>query len=324
MFPTSHRFVEGAQALRGFRPVAPWPRQPDSPLSAARSEIWVPRAALASCVRAVMSRDTTGVTLDEAQRYSHFPVTPTCTITWYFRGECHLLAPDHPARADTPRRPIARISFGGPLTRPIIVWNPGPIHAMVVLLMPDAVAQLTGLEPSDFLDRALPVEEVLDQSWLAFCREVDEARNDIERVRLIESFLLPRWQRVGPQATLSGRLIADWSQAIALRAANSGLGRSLRQAERRIKQWTGQPLRELRGIGRSERAFFDAVAGVKSGEVSWSDVAANNGYADQAHLCRDTRRITGFAPDELRRRVATEESFWSYRLWGYSEGMPGD
>ena len=51
------------------------------------------------------------------------------------------------------------------------------------------------------------------------------------------------------------------------------------------------------------------VAGVST------DVAQASGYADQSHLCRETRRITGFTPDDLYRRIAEEESFWSYRVW---------
>ncbi|MBI3149924.1 MAG: helix-turn-helix transcriptional regulator [Betaproteobacteria bacterium] len=286
--------------------------------------MWLPRPPLASCLRAVMCRDTRGVNLDETQRFNHFPVSPTCSITWYFTGTAELVSPAFPASGEHPHTPIERITFGGPITRPIVVRNPGPIHAMVVLLLPDAIAQLTGIDPNGYLDRVVPVQEAFDLPWQDFCRAVDEAPDDAQRVALIEDFLLPRWRHARPEANRASHLIADWSQALALRAATSGLGRSLRQTERRIKQWTGQALRELQGIGRSERAFFDAVVGVKAGEVNWSEVAANTGYADQSHLCRQTRRITGFAPDELRRRIATEESFWAYRLWGYSEGTIED
>jgi len=134
----------------------------------------------------------------------------------------------------------------------------------------------------------------------------------------------PRWRAARPQATFTGRLLNDWSHSLALRAATVGLGRSRRQFERRIKQWTGQTLRELRGRERSEQAFFDVVTALKDGDVNWSEVASNNGYADQSHLCRQTRRVTGFAPEELRRRIATEEGFWAYRLWGHSEGLAED
>jgi AraC-like DNA-binding protein len=116
------------------------------------------------------------------------------------------------------------------------------------------------------------------------------------------------------------RLYSDWAQSLALRAATSGLGRSLRQVERRIKRWTGQPLRELRGLSRAERAFHDSIMSEKAGiETNWSEVASNTGYADQSHLCRQTRRFTGFPPEELRRRAYTDETFWVYRLWGFSD-----
>lgn len=42
---------------------------------------------------------------------------------------------------------------------------------------------------------------------------------------------------------------------------------------------------------------------------------ADTGYADQSHLSRETRRITGFPPGELRRRIIEDESFWVYRIW---------
>ncbi len=83
-------------------------------------------------------------------------------------------------------------------------------------------------------------------------------------------------------------------------------------------------LRELRGLGRSEQAFFNVLTALMAGEVNWSEVASNNGFTDQSHMCRQTRSVTGFAPEELRRRISSEEGFWAYRLWGYSEGQAED
>lgn len=284
-----------------------------------QSTLWLPRVALSSCVRAVLSRDTRGAALCEHERYNHLPATPLCSITWYFEGQAELLTPGCPARADSPRTPCESTLFAGPFTRPSISWNPGPMHAMVLLLLPDALGALTGIDPGLHVNRVLPAAEVLDPAWMAMCEAVVSAPDDEERVRLMEDFLRPRWQRARPETAPIGRIYADWSQSLALRAATSGWGRSLRQAERRIKQWTGQPLRELRGLGRAERAFFDAVVAGRLGTVDWSDVASNTGYADQSHLCRQTRRITGFPPEELRRRIFSDETFWVYRLWGFSE-----
>jgi len=54
---------------------------------------------------------------------------------------------------------------------------------------------------------------------------------------------------------------------------------------------------------------------VQDGEVDWADLALELGYADQPHLCRDTRRYTGFSPEQLRQGLLTQEAFWPYRLW---------
>jgi hypothetical protein len=41
--------------------------------------------------------------------------------------------------------------------------------------------------------------------------------------------------------------------------------------ERRIKPWAGQPMRQLRGMARAEKAFFDALAAAP--ETDWAGIA---------------------------------------------------
>lgn len=288
--------------------------------SAARADLWLPCSALSSCVRAVLARDTRGVVLAERDRYNHFPATPLCSLLWYLTGEAELLAPGRAAGPASPATSLTGPSYlCGPFTRPSISRNPGPMHAFMVLLLPDALAALTGIDPGDYLNRVVPAAQVFAADWQAMFRAVAAAADDDARASLVEDFLRPRWQACRPDASSPIRFYADWSQNLAIRAATSGLGRSLRQMERRIKQWTGQPLRELRGLSRSEQAFFEAVVASQEGEVNWSEVASSRGYTDQSHLSRQTRRVTGFPPEELRRRIFSDESFWVYRLWGFAE-----
>ena len=78
--------------------------------SDARSELWIPRSTLASCVRGVMVRDTRTEVLDDAQRYNHLPAAPTCALLWYLQGDCLVLEQGAPAVPESPRAPIARPS----------------------------------------------------------------------------------------------------------------------------------------------------------------------------------------------------------------------
>ncbi|MNV24687.1 hypothetical protein D3C71_1157600 [compost metagenome] len=49
--------------------------------------------------------------------------------------------------------------------------------------------------------------------------------------------------------------------------------------------------------------------------MRWAEVAAGAGFSDQSHLCRVTRRITGYAPQALYDGIYGDEAFWAYRIW---------
>jgi AraC-like DNA-binding protein len=288
------------------------PPQPTlAALNRAPVQLWLPRFTLTLCIRAIVARSTVGIGRDwpAAWHDNHFPASPLCALSWFFEGHSELLRPNQ-----APER-LPPIYFSGPITQPTRSRNAPEGHGMMLMLLPDAVQALTGLNPATFVNRFVPAEAALNTDWLAMARSVMTASNDDARVGLIESFFEPRWQALRPGAQTPGKLrMQDWAHGLALRAAASGIGRSLRAAERRIKGWTGLPMRELRGLGRAEQAFFRTLA-AGDGSVRWAEVAAETGYADQSHLCRETRRVTGFAPTELRRRIAEDESFWIYRIW---------
>lgn len=287
-------------------------------LSAAVNRLWTPRLSLSSCVRGAMSRSTLGVELTDAQRWNFFPASPVCGISWWFAGRVELCAEAPPQHVDGPRRALApdAIVFGGPHQRPTASWCPGPVHGMMLLLVPDALHLLTGLDPNAWLDRVVDAREVLPPDWIAMCEAARRCGEPGTAMAVVEEFLDRRWQAARPELALGAQRYQDWAQGLAMRAAQSAPGRSLRQVERRIKQWAGQPMRELVGIGRAEKAFFEVLAAEqRQDQVRWADIAVDTGYADQSHLCRVTRRITGFAPEELRRRIAEDEAFWAYRIW---------
>jgi AraC-like DNA-binding protein len=114
-------------------------------------------------------------------------------------------------------------------------------------------------------------------------------------------------------------------EALALRAASTGWGRSLRQSERRIKQWTGWSLRKLQGSVRGEAVFFAVMEAMLEERLDWTQIALDNGFSDQSHFIRETRRITGFSPEVLRHGLIHEEAFWVYRAWAQLAGyeVPG-
>lgn len=271
-----------------------------------------PRLALASCVRAFLVRDTTGCPpLPPAQRLNRFPAAPMCSIAWSISGELEAAAPGLGV-ADV-RMPSAL--FGGPRSYPLVSYNPGPVHSFIVMFYPAALHALTGVAMAPLLDQFRPFDELFDAEWQALSQAVLAAPGDEARVALVEDFLAPRWQVARQQDDQPASAVHDWVRRLGVQAASSGLASGARNVERRIKTWAGQPMRTLHRMRRAEQLFLDERDAMLQGKVSWSDIAAHGGYADQAHLCRETRQITGLSPTELARASRDDESYWIYRIW---------
>jgi AraC-like DNA-binding protein len=283
------------------------------PMDDAGTRLWLPPLALAGCVRAAMLRDTRGRDLNAGQRENFFPATPLVSLLWWFRGEGEWLA--RPGfSVPPPDSSVGPLMLAGPFTLPTHTRSAGATHSLRLLFLPDMFQVLTGIESAALVNRAVPAETLLPPDWLTWAMSLHADRDDDTRLARIEAFLRPRCEAPAQQRPATRRY-ADWAQALAVRAATSASGRSLRQIERRVKAWAGVPMRELRAVSRAERAFLAVAAGDASTTVKWADIAAETDYADQSHLCRETRRLSGFSPEELRRRMLTEEAFWPYRLW---------
>lgn len=287
---------------------------PVPPGAATTSALMAPSLALSSCVRSYITRSTVGAELRPAQRYNHFPASPLCGIFWLLEGESLIVR-----RGEAwVHEPVPRVSFAGPHTVPMVSVNPGPVRAFMLGLLPQAFQALTGLDLSTCVNRVAALDEVLEGPWQAMAQAVLDAPDDLARVQCIESFLEPRWHGLRPHTVPRPQRYRHWAEALALKAGTTGVGKSLRQAERRIKQWAGLPLRELRRLGRAEESFFQARASQPQDSTAmpdWVSIALDSGYSDQSHLCREVRRVAGLSPAELQRAIAEEESFWTYRIW---------
>ena len=288
---------------------------PDAAGIAPCSALIAPSLSLASCVRAYVTRSTLGAALRPEQRCNCFPASPLCGINWLIAGESALIRRGDEALSE----PLPAVSFLGPHTVPTISANPGPVQAFTLALIPEALQAMTGVDIALFVNRIAPLGAVFDTSWQDMALAVLQAPDDAARVQVIETFLEPRWRAIAHSNVPRADRYRHWVEAMALRAATSGVGKSLRQTERRIKQWAGLPLRELRRMVRAEEAFLKTriVRASDSPDYApnWAAIAAEDGFADQSHLCRETRRISGLSPAELKKAVTEDENYWVYRIW---------
>lgn len=278
-----------------------------------RAYLVLPRPELAGCIALAVVRDTRGVTMTDVQRFSHFPRSPYCGISIIFEGEVFLVPAGAEARRSDDLTRLPNVCVSGPTNAPTTMWSPGPAFGVTVVFYPDAWQALTGDDLDAIQERNLPADDVLAANLAGFVREAAAQNSAQAGLALLEDYLEPIWRARRPDGRATPFWFQDWTAALAMRAATSGAGRSLRQFQRRIKTWGGLSQRELDQQARVEKLF------ARSLDVGASDLAGlaqEFGFADQAHMGRHVRKITGAPPAKISELIETQESYWIYRLMG--------
>lgn len=276
------------------------------------ARFFMPALPMGGLIFAAVERDTRSAMLSDMQRFNYYPATPLSMISWIFEGDLHMVSGARVGSENGRLEPaLPRLVFSGPQRHPSASWSPGPVHALSVAFYPDAMAQLIGKPIQPFIDKILPATEVLEVDMLAACEAIFERTAVPTLFGEIEKCLHPFW--AGVHAHTPAPLVGDWLRALATRAAFSKTGCGARQLQRRIKSWAGQSYRDLQIYARVESAFVHS--GIpNSAEDNLAALALNAGFADQSHMGREVRRVTGIPPGRFRQLIDTEEAFWFYRL----------
>jgi AraC-like DNA-binding protein len=157
-------------------------------------------------------------------------------------------------------------------------------------------AFITG-SAADFTDRIVPLGQALGTDEAALVRQVTAEPDEAARVALLAAALE---QAVDPERTLPAAEVAGVARLAeedrAVRrlgdlCQRSGIG--ARTLQRMFLQYAGvSPTWVLRRY-----RLLEAAESVREGKpVSWAEIAADLGYADQAHLTRDFRAAIGQTP----------------------------
>lgn len=162
--------------------------------------------------------------------------------------------------------------------------KPGGIGAFAA----EPAAQLT--------DRGLPLADIVSAAtelvtWIAVAPD-DATRVELLASALEQSIISPRLEPAGEVARIAQIAETDPSvRCVTDLAARAGIGP--RTLQRMFHEYAGVSpgwvLRRYR--------LLDVADIIRTGEkVVWAEVAADLGYADQAHLIREFRGATGHTP----------------------------
>lgn len=298
-------------------PTARAPRATDNAGRAPHDCLYPAPPALQGVLAALVSRDTRHLPLDSAQRLSHFPASPLVTLSWYHELDAGLVC-------DSPGGPLwqpfgARVVLSGSQSRPATAWAPTTGRGYMACFPADVAQALFGIDLALVHDRFVPARQVLDAGWAPLFEALLQAPDDAATMALLEQQLAARWAAIhGDGSALASlrQIGRHWVERLALKAMAWQRDVSPRHVERKIKSYSGRSLREWQALVRTEGLFFAARDRYEAGApFNWAELALEQGFADQAHMSRAARQITGFPPGEFAQRFIHDESFWIYRLW---------
>jgi transcriptional regulator GlxA family with amidase domain len=137
----------------------------------------------------------------------------------------------------------------------------------------------------------------------ALADEVASAKQPGDRVGALAHFLLTHLGEDRADDLVdhaSARLRRE--PALPVHRLANALEISERQLERRFRTRIGMSPKQFARVARCERILVARGQG-----HGWADIAADCGFADQAHMVREFKRMVGTAPDAFARRVFAPE-----------------
>jgi AraC-like DNA-binding protein len=180
------------------------------------------------------------------------------------------------------------------LTTRVLVGQGWTVAAMT---RPGGLGAFVSGSAADFTDRVVPLGQALGPDEAALLRQVTAEPDEAARVALLAAALE---QAVDPDRRVpAGRVaevarLAETDRGVRRLADLCDLaGLGPRTLQRMFLQYAGvSPTWVIRRY-----RLLEAAESVREGKpVSWAEIAAGLGYADQAHLTRDFRAATGQTP----------------------------
>jgi AraC-like DNA-binding protein len=193
-----------------------------------------------------------------------------------------------------------RLAVAGPATGPALSEIPAGAAAAGVRFRVGAAGSALGVPAHELLDASVDLEDV----WgAAGARLADRLHDSASPQAALSELTAAIARRLPPPELVDTLVRAAAVNAARPRAAIEDLGREIglgeRQLRRRFADAVGYGPKTLQRILRFQRFLALARAPGAPGRPDLAWLAAEAGYADQAHLTRECTRLAGLPPAAL-------------------------
>ena len=232
----------------------------------------------------------------------------TCYWHWRVRSDVGPFTHTVPPDGSVSLLYMRGLGFGlmGPRTEPMQVPSGGGRHVWGVRFRPGATAGLDGLDANALRNQTrfgpLPG---LEPQHASLTEALASDPGEEEAAAAWEAALLPLFQDTPPVDGAVVRAVSSIFHAggkLSIADLGPKVGLSPRQLRRRFRTATGLSPKELARVCRVRSSLIEAFF-----SEEWAALAAAHGFADQAHLTNEYRRLAGDSPERYLRYLRTIE-----------------
>lgn len=203
-----------------------------------------------------------------------------------------------------------RVMLSGPWLEPLVVpATPGNRYAGF-RCRPDTGGLIAGTDPANLRNRSQAAEPLLGRLAAELGEVVAQSASLEEAVPAFDRLLLAHIAQLpAPEPVARAAVSRIWSSHgdASITAVAETAGVSPRTLLRRFRSATGMTPKQYARIARFWHA---AITSTRDPRPGWSRVAAETGYADQAHLSNEFTGLTGLSPGGFEERVSSTRYDW--------------
>ena len=191
----------------------------------------------------------------------------------------------------------------GPATRAVIVELPPRTTVVGVRFHPGTAPALLGLPAVELLDREVPLDEIWGRGADAVAARVGAEATVAGKLAIAQAVLAARATHARPGDPLVAAAVGWLARHPGgpVERLSELLDIGGRQLRRRLRASVGYGPKTLQRVLRLQRVL--ALAGRGAGPpAGWLRLAAEVGYADQAHMTRELGALTGRVPTRAARQ----------------------
>lgn len=181
---------------------------------------------------------------------------------------------------------------------PVMIESFGGACCIQVNFTPLGARQFFGLPMSELRDRMIGLDDALGFDGIALREQLGEASDWDTRFDVAESFITRRLAEanaLSPEIAWAYRTVVASGGRTRIAALAGEIGWSRKHLAAKFTDAIGIGPKTLSRIVRFNRALSQSK---RQGD-DWAGIAADCGYADQAHLVREFRQLAGETPTGL-------------------------